>query len=160
MCRTTLFLLTLVTFLGTCGLAGDAPADRASLRGLRGVKIVVDPPGPELENQGLNALDLQTRMENRLHRAEIAPDQAAVEFLGLRLIAVRENKGAYAVCLALGLYQPVSLERDRTIKGVPETWSTESVVLVRPKQLSQAAAETVDQLVDQFIAAYRSVNLK
>jgi hypothetical protein len=83
-----------------------------------------------------------------------------VEFLGLRLMAVRESKGAYALCIALGVYQAVTLDRDRTIKTATETWDSQSVVLVRPKQLSEAAADTVDQLVDQFIGAYRSANPK
>jgi hypothetical protein len=76
------------------------------------------------------------------------------------VLAVREAKGAYGICLSLGLYQSVILERDRTIKTATQTWETQSVVLVRPKQVRAATDSTLDQLVDQFAGAYRSANAK
>jgi hypothetical protein len=58
------------------------------------------------------------------------------------------------------MYQNVTLTRDPAIKTMAETWSGESVLLVPPKMLSEAMSNTVDVLVDQFIAAYQSANPK
>ena len=142
------------------GWASDAPADRATLLGLKALKVAVDSPGSELEAEGLNAADLQTRIEERLRKAGITVDQAAREFLGLHVMAAREVKGPYGICLSLGLYQSVSLERDQAVKTAIQTWETESVVVVRPKQVRTAMESTVDQLVDQFASAYASANPK
>jgi hypothetical protein len=149
-----------LSLIGMNGRAGDAPVDRATLRGLMALKVVVDPLGPELEAEGLHAADLQARMEDRLSKAGIALDQSAREFLGLRVIAVREAKGSYGICLSLGLYQGVFLERDPKIKTVTQTWETQSEVVVRPKQVRTAMSSTLDQLVDQFAGAYGSANPK
>jgi len=149
-----------LALIGMNGRASDAPADRATLRGLKALKVAVDPPGPELEAEGVRATDLQARIEERLRRAGVAVDQAAPEFLGLRVMAVREAKGPYGICLSLGLYQSVLLERDRTIKTAIQTWETQSVVLVRPKQVHTAMDSTLDQLVDQLAGAYGSANPK
>lgn len=156
--RAAAFLFLAV--IGMNGRASDAPADRATLRGLMALNVAVDPPGPELEGAGLRAADLQARIEDRLPRAGIAVDQSAREFLGLHVLAVREAKGSYGICLSLGLYQSVFLERDRTIRTATQTWETQSVVVVRPKQVRTAMGDTLDQLIDQFTGAYRSANPK
>jgi hypothetical protein len=149
-----------LALIGMNGRATDAPADRATLRGLKTLNVAVDPPGPELEAEGLRATDLQARIKEGLRRAGIAVDLAAREFLGLHVLAVREAKGSYGICLSLGLYQSVLLERDSTIKTATQTWETQSVVLVRPKQVRTAMDSTLDQLVDQFAGAYGSTNPK
>lgn len=156
--RAAVFLL--VALMGTNGRASDTPADRATLHGLKALKVAVDPPGPELEAEGLHASDLQARIENRLRKADIEVDQAAREFVGLHVMAVREPKGPYGICFSLGLYQSVSLERDQTIKTATQTWETHGVVVVRPKQVRTGMESTLDQLVDQFASAYRSANSK
>ena len=149
-----------LALIGMDGRASDAPADRATLRGLMAIKVAVDPAGPELESEGLRAADLQARIEARLPRAGVAVDQSAREFLGLHVLAVREPKGPYGIFISLGLYQTVLLERDRTIKTATLTWETQSVVVVRPKQVRLAMDSTLDQLVDQFAGAYASANPK
>ena len=148
----------LLALIGISGWASDAPADRATLRGLKALNVAVDPPGPELKAEGLRGTDLQARIEDRLRKAGIAVDQSAREFLGLHMMAVREGKGSYGICLSLGLYQSVFLERDQTIKTATQTWETQSVVVARPKQVRTAMDSTLDQLVDQFAGAYGSAN--
>jgi hypothetical protein len=138
--------------------ASDTPADRATLRGLKALQVAVDPTGPELESQGLRAEDLQARIQDRLRRANIPVDAAAPEFVGLHVMAAHEGKGPYAVCFSLGLYQSVSLDRDKSIRTATQTWETQSVVLAPARQLHNAMDSTLNQLVDQFIAAYAASN--
>jgi hypothetical protein len=152
------FLVALLMSGGIVRAATNTPMDRATLRGLHGLKVVVEPPSPELESAGINAENLRAQIEERLRNAGVTIDPQAREFLGLGFMAALEKKGATALCLHLDLYQNVSLERDATIKTATETWGTQSVVLVWPKQLNEVAGSTVDELTTQFINAYKSAN--
>ena len=138
--------------------AGDAPLDRATLRGLKSVNIVLDPLDPGLLRAGLTMIDLQTRLTERLREAHIPVDQSAVEFLGLRIVAVRGNRGPFALAFNLGVYQPVQLIRDKSVRAATSTWDVETVLMADPKVLQQASGETIDELAGRFVAAWRSVN--
>ncbi len=138
--------------------AGDAAIDRATLRGLKAVNVVLDPLAPELQKSGLTRIDLQTRLENRLRDAQIPVDPSAAEFLGLRITSVRGNRGPFAAAFQLALYQPVVLVRDRNSKSASPTWDVETVVMADPKVLQQAANDSIDDLAGRFVTAWRSVN--
>jgi len=152
----------LIAFTLLClgAFASDTPSDRATLRGIKSVLVAVDPTGPELDQEGMRAGDLQSRIEDRLRQAEIMIDPVSREFLGLRVMAVRDSKGVYAVCFSLGVYQTVSLDRDKTIHTATQTWETQSVVLAPPKQIRAAMDNTLDEIVDQFRKAFESANPK
>jgi hypothetical protein len=152
-----------VAFLGiACSLAGasDGPIERATLRGLKAVRVAVDPPDDELQRAGVTAGKLAAMVEKRLEKAGVPTDKSAVEFVGLRVTAAHSRKKPSALCLMLGLYQNVTLARDPKVKATIETWSGESVVLAPPGLFFEAISNTVDQLVDQFADAYRQENPK
>jgi len=138
--------------------AGDAPLDRATLRGLKGIGIVIDVLDPQLQKLGITRDALVGRLLTRLQGGGIAIDPGAAEFAGLRITAVRGNRGPYALSVAFGLYQPVLLSRDRDLRTSTQTWEVETVLMADPKMLAAACAETADELADRFAAAYRSVN--
>src|SRR5262249_32315866 len=143
--------------LAAAGLGSDAPLDRATLRGLNGLKVLVD-VGTELQQAGITTANLWPQVEQRLSKAGISVDRNALEFVGVRLSAAHSKNTPYALCVELAIYQGVSLRRDPKTKTTTETWSTQSVLLAPPKSLHEAVANTVDQLVDQFIDAFRSAN--
>ena len=138
--------------------AGDQPLDRATLSGLKAVAIVIDQLDPELVRQGLTPEALRSRIENRLRDSAIPLDKAAGEFVGLRVIQVRGGRGPYALCLSVGLYQPVQLVRDRNVKTATQTWEVETVLMAEPKLLKEASLTSIDELADRLAAAWRSVN--
>jgi hypothetical protein len=152
--------IALLAVLSPYGRGSDGPVDRATLRGLKGVKVIVDPTDAELQRGGITAANLATQIARRLEKGGLPVDSNAVEFVGLHVMAAHAKKKSSAICLTLALYQTVALARDPTIKTTTETWSGESVVLVPPELFSQAVADTVDQLVDQFIGAFLEVNAK
>ncbi len=152
------FLVSLLLLAPAVYGTGDTPLDRGTMRGLKSVNIVLDPLAPELARAGLTETELKSRMETRLTNAHIAVDTTAPEFLGLRITHVRNNRGPYALAFNLGLYQPVVLVRDRNLKSATPTWDVETVLLADPKALEGAALETVDELADSFVRAWRSVN--
>ncbi len=155
-----LAIVVTMALVRTAAGAGDTPLERATLKGLKAVSVTIDSIDPELQRQGLSAQALQSRVERALSSAGVAVDANAVEFIGLQITAAQAKRTDAALCIDLGLYQGVSLQRDREIKTAAATWGAHSVLLSPPKQVSQSALETVDQLVKQFADAYRSANPK
>jgi len=147
-----------VLFLPFLFGAGDAPLDRATLRGLTAVNVVLDKLDPELEKQGLTRNDLQARLEGRLQDAHIKLDQNATDFVALRVTSVKGNRGPFGLSLTIAVYQPVTLTRDKNLKTAAATWEVETVVVADAKVLRQAAMESVDDLAARFVTAWRSVN--
>lgn len=138
--------------------AGDTPLDRSTLRGLKTLSVVVDRLDPELESAGINPDALRARLTRRLDTANIGVDAKAPEFLGLRIMHVRGRRGPYALCLMLGVYQPVTLVRDGQMKTATQTWELQTVLISDPKGLMDAIVQTTNELLDGFVVAYRSVN--
>lgn len=138
--------------------AGDAPLDRATLKGLKGVSVVVDRIDPELEKAGVTREAILTRMLGRLSIVHIPVDPGATEFLGLRITAVRAGHGPFAIAMTVGLYQPVLLSRNRDLRTSTQTWEVESVLLAEPRILMTACTESVDDLLDRFAAAFHATN--
>ena len=154
----TILLVALISVLGAGLRAGDATLDRATLRGLKAFNIVIDPLDPQLEKAGLSADSLRSRIDTRLRHAGIQLDNNAIEFVGLRIDSMFTKKGPNGLCFSLAFYQPVALARDQKIRTATQTWDVHSMLLVPPKMMVQAAQDAVDQLADQFVNAYRSVN--
>jgi len=153
-------LLVLVLLLGppATRAAGDAPLDRATLRGLKGVGVVIDVLDPDLEKLGITRTSLLNRLLARLQADRITIDPAATEFVGLRLTAAHAGRGPFALSMTIGLYQPILLSRDHEIRTATQTWEVESVLMAETKILPTACGETADDLADHFAAAFHSVN--
>ena len=152
-----LFVL-ICTLAMAAGGAGDAALDRATLRGIKAVHVVMDPVAPEIENEGVTAEALRTRLEDLLSRGGIAIDPASAEFVALRFTSVRAARGPFALAATIGLYQPVTLVRDGNIRTATQTWEVETVMLADAKQVNRACLESVDELAGRFESAYRSAN--
>ena len=140
--------------------AGDGALDRATLRGIKAVNVVVDPLNRQLEQTGLTQEMLRSKLEERLRQAGIAIDRNSNEFLGLRVDSVLARKGPYSICFALGFYQRVLLVRDQGIRTATQTWDVNTILVVMPKPMVDGALNTAEQLADQFVTAYRFVNPK
>jgi hypothetical protein len=144
------------TAFGLC--AGDAPLDRATLKGIKAVGVVIDALPADLPKEGVTPEALESRLATRLREAHIDIEAAAKEFVGVRVTAVRASRGPYAVAITVGLYQPVTLVRDPSMRAAPETWEVETILMADPKLLYRAAMESVDELAGRFATAYHSVN--
>jgi len=146
------------------GGAGDGRLDRATLRGVKAMNIVIDPVAPDVEKQGARADALRSRLEERLKAEAMPLDQDALDFVGLRLTSVRSPKSrvggsdAFAIAMTIAFYQRVALVRDPDVKTVTQTWEVETLVLADTKQVTRACLDSVDELAARFVAAYRSAN--
>jgi hypothetical protein len=140
------------------GGAGDAALDRATLRGLTAVNVVIDPVAPDIEKEGATAAGLRTRLEEQLRSAGVRIDTASNEFVAIRVLSARPARGPLALAVTIGLYQPVALARDRNLRTSTQTWEAETVVLADSKLVYRACMDSVDELTGRFVKAYQSVN--
>ena len=146
--------------------ASDSSMDRSTLRGLKAVKVVVDSPAAEVEREGISGDGLRITIEQKLRDAGITVDHDAVEFLGLNISSARPprrtliSKGPISLVINMGLYQIVLLNRDKTTKTVTETWGDQRVAPAPPKAIEHTVTDAVDDLVSEFITAYRAMNPK
>jgi hypothetical protein len=158
--------LALLPLLAAPCAAGDSSMDRSTLRGLKAVKVVVDSPSHEVEREGVDRDHLRSTIEQKLRDAGITIDNDAVEFVGLTISSARAphkpliSKAAVSLVVGIGLYQIVLLNRDKTTKTVTETWGDERVAPAASKGIERTVSEAVDDLVNEFVNAYRSVNPK
>jgi hypothetical protein len=140
--------------------------DRTTLRGLKALKVVVDSPAPEVEREGVSGDGLRITIEQKLREAGITVDHDAVEFLGLNISSARPprkmliSKGPISLVFNLGFYQIVLLNRDKATKTITETWGDQRVAPAAPKAIEHTVNDAVDDLVNEFITAYRAVNPK
>ena len=161
----TLCIAVALTLPSGLSAAGDSELDRATMRGLKAVNVVIDEIDPKIPKEGVPSVELQVRIEKSLKDAGIVVDAAATEFVGLTIVGVRGSGGGvvgrgsqWALSFTIGLYQPVLLSRDRNVRTVTKTWEFGTIVMADPKLLKQASIESADELSAHFIAAYRSVN--
>ena len=153
-----LLVVAVLAIPAVTSAAGDAVLDRATLRGLKGVGVVIDQIDPQLPKEGVTGNVLQKRLVDRLTAAGITVNPDAQEFVGIQVSAVRGNRGPYAVSITIGLYQPVILARDSKIRTSTKTWEVETILMAEPKQMVDAAMDSVDDLAGRFAAAWKSVN--
>lgn len=138
--------------------AGDSARDRATLKGVKSITVIVDTLPEDFQREGISNDALRMRLTDRLREAGIPIEEASKEFVGLRVASVRDTRGPYAAGITLGFYQPVTLVRDPAMRFAPPTWDTDIVLMAPPKLLQRAVMETVNDLADRFIAAWRAVN--
>jgi len=154
----------LLLMAGGC-FPSDTSMDRATLRGLKAVKVIVDPLGSELEHEGLDANHLRESIEQKLRFASIKVDNDVNEFVGLSISFAQAGKkvlsikkGPFSLTIGLGVYQVAVLTRDMATKTVVETWGVEKTATASARGLDHEVSNAVDDLVDQLVKAYASVN--
>src|SRR5438445_108872 len=128
-------LIGLAVLGGMIGLAGveswaaDTEATRATLRGLRGVGVLVEPLDPDVERAGLTTLQLQTAVEGQLQKAGIPvfTTEERLRVPGKPFLYVHVNIVLRSYALAtyfihVEVNQRASLETDAFLTTV-STWS-------------------------------------
>ncbi len=155
--------LLILAFSAIASFAGDSAIDRATLKGLTALRVVVDSIPPELEQLGVAQDELQKQVTDRLREIGLAANDQTNDFLGVQVQSAqagRSRKSPFAVTIVLAAYQLVTLNRDRGIRAVAPTWSADTIFIAQPRVLEGMVRGGLAQLVDHFAAAYRSVNPK
>lgn len=164
-------VLTLGVLMGSCALShgSDNLHDRATLVGLEGVEIVVDPLSAELCRAGLDEEQILSHVESMLRRAAIPVfdppprknNRSRARFV-INLSAAPafnsagEPTDVLLVRLGVELKQAVVVyAQGRLVLGT--TWSSGAAQLVQKNHVAKVS-EGLESLVDDFIGAYFAAN--
>jgi hypothetical protein len=149
-----------------CGMAYaiDNEISRQTLKGLKGVYVLVEPPLESVKKEGLTTDVIRTDVELKLRLAGI-PVLSREECLkepGHPCLYVdphimKSNLGTYIYNTDLEVTQLILLERSHDIRTTAATWSIWT--LGTTPNLRTIRHDIKDQ-VDKFINAYLSVNPK
>jgi hypothetical protein len=163
-----LVVIALSLSLGAFALAIDAVSNRATLRGLKGVGVLVEKLPSEVEQEGLKRDQLQMEVESKLLKAGIkvltreeafnTPGEPFL-YININVNIAKTESDIYPYGIDMLLIQKVSLLRDSKLTSYAITWSTGGVGSIAKPILSQLR-ESVEAMVDVFIKAYLTENPK
>lgn len=170
--RISRVLIGLVVLFGFIGLsasrswANDGQYERATLRGLQGVSVLVEGMDTDAQRIGLSPGQVQTDVELRLRQAGIPVltqkewlEAPGVPFLYVHVPVLLLSEGLAAVYhIAVELHQVASLETVAYRTAV-STWSAEGLGSVDNLHFDSVRQHILRQ-VDRFINAYLSVHLR
>jgi hypothetical protein len=163
-----LVFVVVVVGLFPSAFALNSESNRGTLRGLQGVRVLIEDLIPEVERSGLTKNDLQTFVETKLRKAGIkaftqeeclgTPGEPYLYVL-INLNTGKAGDEVYAFSIDVGVIQNVLLRRDPRMKSYAITWSTGGVGSIE-KEFLNRLRDSVDDLVDIFINSYLSANPK
>jgi hypothetical protein len=138
----------------------DGPAQRATLKGVNIVEVVVEAMDPVAERDGLTRAQLQTDVELRLRQAGIPVGPTLTGHLYVNVDTATSDHGqTYAYNVVVQYLQQVVLARDPKAPIFATTWETGGVSMIAASRLREVRQD-VANYVDQFIHAYREQNPK
>jgi len=144
---------------------GDNGFARLSLKGLKGIYVLVEPLEADVEQGGLTKTSIQTDVELKLRQAGIAvlteaEAHAAAGEPFLQINVTTTSGPLYAYSITVELCQTVRLDRDPSILVVgATTWSAAEVGTVSRGSL-RSVRDKIKDHVDMLVNAYLSVNPK
>jgi hypothetical protein len=143
--------------------AADSQVERASLTGLTAMSVVVEDLGPLAAKAGLSTDAMQKDVEGRLRQAGLTITSDADAYVYVH-VTVADPGGTLPIpyVVDVSLMQEVTLPRGvktRTPLQCP-TWSVNRLGLTTTDRLRPLLTERVNEFVDLFVTAYRSVNPK
>lgn len=149
-------------------MAIDSQSNRATLKGLPGVGVLVEKLPPEIEREGLRRDQLQMDVESQLKKAGVkvfskeqctrVPGEPYL-YINLNVNVAKTESGIYPYTVDIMLIQKVSLMRDPKRVTYAVTWSTGGVGSITKSIVSQLR-ENVAEVVHVFIRAFLDENPK
>ncbi len=161
-------LFILFQSLHSPSMAIDSQSNRATLRGLPGVGVLVEKLPAELEKEGLRRDRLQKEVEAQLRKAGIKvyskeecskiPGEPYL-YINLNVNIAKTESDLYPYTIDIMLIQKVSLIRDPNRVTYAVTWSTGGVGSITKSIVSQLR-ENVKEVVEIFIQRFLTENPK
>jgi hypothetical protein len=163
-----LLVISLSLMWGSSVSAVNGISNRATLRGLKGIGVLVERLPLEVEQEGLKRDQLQIEVESKLRIAGIkvltkeeafnSPGEPFL-YININVNISKTESDIYPYSIDLLLVQKVSLLRDPNLTSYAITWSTGGVGSIG-KTIVNQLLESVQQTVDVFIRAYLAENPK
>jgi hypothetical protein len=166
--RCVLVSITAILFLSLVSSASavNGISNRATLRGLKGIGVLVEKLPREVEQEGLKRDQLQMEVESKLRTAGVkvltkeeafnTPGEPYL-YININVNIAKTEADIYPYSIDLLLIQKVSLLRDPKLTSYAITWSTGGVGSIGKPIVGQLG-ESVNDMVDVFIKAYLSEN--
>jgi len=146
----------------------DSEPNRQTLRGLQGVKVLVEDLGSDIERLGLTKAQLTVDTETKLRKAGIkvltqeeclqTPGEPYL-YVNININTGKPGDDKYSYSIDIGVIQNVLLQRDPRTKSYSVTWSTGGVGIVEKESVGSLRT-SVDEVVNLFVTAFDSVNPK
>jgi hypothetical protein len=166
-------ILTLVGLLLAVMVPKAHPsADSENLKGLRGVRVLVESVKPDLEKEGVTEEQLTNRVEVKLRQAGIEvitseeyeklplAQRVTVPALYVKVEGIRiMDLPLYAYCLSLEVLDGVIFLRDKQMKTLAGTWMRHAIGYSGLSNLREIYNHLGD-LADGFINDYLAANPK
>lgn len=141
-----------------------------SLKGLKGVEVLIEELNSDLENLGLTMIQMQSEVEAKLRKAgvpvlskeeneEIQPLRKPYLYIRINSSKLSSRKEAIAYNIGIALNQQVTLRGPGEAKKCffAPTWYT-SVVGAAGRKNIQDILDAVQNLTEQFTDAYLKAN--
>ena len=158
-CRRIVLALALL-FFAVPVRAGDGPTERASLKGITSIQVLIEPIRPDAERDGLTTTQLEADVELRLRQAGIRVVPLANDFLQVHVLTVKNPDGRfYAYNVSVVFYQvvvPMRHVKEQT-SLLAATWSVALLGVIPTGNLRDVRSHAADQ-VNNFINAYLEQN--
>jgi hypothetical protein len=147
--------------------ASDSEIDRASLKGLRGVFVLVEDLNPPEEQAGLKTADVQTDVEEKLKAAGIPllSKTQDIDTPGMPTLYISVSVASSTTTDLWPFSIDVNLEQQATLKRSPDTfvptaitWHVGSIGAVDKSNI-RSIRDRVNEQVAKFVNAYLKVNL-
>ena len=150
-----------VSVLMVCPLVGHAvnKSERESLRGLKGVKILIEFLNDDVKAFGITEQQLRTDVEVKLRSAGIPVLSRSLDdsYLYINLTGIKVDSYTYVFSYSVEYAQTVLLERNfKWLTGV-KIWRSRTLGKAGLER-KQGVRETLKGLVDEFINDYLTVN--
>lgn len=166
--RYSFIFLLLCTIAVLPAFAEDADVSRGTLKGLRGVCVLVENIQPNIQKYaqkyGLSAPQIQKEIEQRLRAAgiRVVSGNDWLNMPGRPALYVNINtheteKYWYAYDIKLELRQIVFLEANPKVRTLTGTWYINMTGMANIGNLHVIKNDTM-VLVERFVGAYRAVN--
>ena len=147
--------------------ASDSEIDRASLKGLQGVFVLVEDLNPPEEQAGLKSADLQADAEQKLQAAGIPllSKTQNIDTPGMPTLYISVSVASSSSTDLWPFSIDVNLEQQATLKRSPDTfvptavtWHVGSLGAVDKTNI-RSVRDRVNEQVAKFVNAYFKVNL-
>jgi hypothetical protein len=142
------------------------PDQKESLRGLKGIGLLVEPLNPELEKTGIfrdqlkQGIELKLRQEGiRVLNQEERLKEPGKPYLYVNLNAYSwREEVIYGYSLKVDLNQLVLLDRDKNIGCFATTWYSGSAGIIGANKLKNFIRTELDTTIDNFVNDYLAAN--
>ena len=160
-----LFIMVFVTDVNAQELSEGVQ----SLKGIKGVFVIIEKLTPDIEKDGLTKNQIQTDVELKLRLAgiKVLTEEESFKEPGSPLLYITVNAlkiealSAYSFSIGVSLKQDVNLTRNSEIKNYHvATWGIEIVGFTAKNSVVNDIRDYVKNLEDMFLNDYLTANPK